>query len=139
MSTRASRPIGVAVISIVIMIQAVLAIMAGLGLFLERNDESLLSHLDQSSDTVGTYGILAIVWGVVALLVALGLWGGAGWARFLVAIVELLQVVGGVWLLFGWDGHYRTQGVGQIIAAVIVLWLLFNPRADEFFEGRRAA
>jgi hypothetical protein len=41
-------------------------------------------------------------------------------------------------LLFSWDGYYLWQGIWQIIVSLFVLWLLFNPRADEFFHGRTA-
>lgn len=74
----------------------------------------------------------------LAVLVGWGLWTGADWARIVVAILELLYIAGGVYLLFAWSGHYLWQGVWQICVGAFVLWLLFNPRSDQFFEGRRA-
>lgn len=139
MSTAVGRPVGVTVVAVIATIQGVIAVLVGLGLIVERNSSTLLEHIDQGSGAVTTYGVMGIIWGVLALLVAWGLWTGGGWARIFVAILEVLHLAGGVWLLFAWSGHYLWQGIWQIVVALIVLWLLFNPRADEFFEGRRAA
>ncbi len=136
MSTAVGRPVGVTVVAVIATIQGIIGLAVGIGLIVEKNSDTLLSHIDQSSGTVATYGVMAIIWGALALLVAWGLWTGGGWARILVAILEILHVAGGVWLLFWWNGHYLWQGIWQIAVALFVLWLLFNPRADEFFEGR---
>jgi hypothetical protein len=139
MSTALGRPVGVSVVAIIAIIQATIAIVAGIGFIVERNSDSLLSHVDVSSDTILSYGVGAVIWGIVALFVGLALWKGANWGRIVVAIVEILYLAGGVYLLFAWGGHYLWQGVWQILIALFVLYLLFNPRADEFFEGRRPA
>jgi|Tabmets5t2r1_1033131.scaffolds.fasta_scaffold72286_2 hypothetical protein len=139
MSTTAiGRPISVSFIAIIGFIEGIIAIAAGLGLIVERNDANLLEHINRSSSTLTTYGVASIIWGALALLVAYGLWHGAGWARILVAILQVLALFGGILLLFSWDGHYLWQGIWQIIVSLIVLWILFNPRADEFFQGRAA-
>lgn len=137
-TTAVGRPISVSVVAIVAFIQGIIAIAAGLGLIVERNDASLLEHIDRSSGTLATYGVGSIIWGGLALLVGYGLWHGAGWARILVAILQILSLIGGILLLFSWNGYYLWQGIWQIIVSLFVLWLLFNPRADEFFHGRAA-
>ena len=138
MSTALGRPVGVTVVAVVATIQGVIAVLAGIGLIVERNNASLLEHADVSSGTISTYGWMAIIWGALALLVAWALWVGQNWGRIMIAILEVLHVVGGVYLIFAWNGHYLWQGIWQIVVALVVLWLLFNPRADEFFEGRTA-
>jgi hypothetical protein len=137
-TTAVGRPISVSVVAIVAFIQGIIAISVGLGLIVERNDANLLEHINRGSGTLTTYGVGSIIWGALALLVGYGLWHGAGWARILVAILQILSLFGGILLLFSWDGHYLWQGIWQIIVSLFVLWLLFNPRADEFFHGRAA-
>jgi hypothetical protein len=105
-------------------------------LIVERNSDSLLEHVDQGSSAILSYGIVAIVWAVVGLAVAWGLWTGKNPARILAGIVEVAQLAGGVYMLFAWSGHYLWQGVWQIAIALLVLWILFNRRADDFFAGR---
>jgi hypothetical protein len=138
-TTAVGRPFGISVVAIIAIVQGVIALVAGIGLVIERNDDDLLAHLDVSSGSVGTYGWLAIIWGVLALLVGFALWGGAEWARVVVAVLEVLHLAGGIYLLFAWSGTFLWQGIWQILVAALILWLLFNPRADEFFAGRRAA
>ena len=139
MSTSAvGRPARVTIVAVVVFLQGLITLIAGIGLVVERNNASLLEHVDQSSSTIATYGWIAVVWGALALLVAWGLFGGASWSRILVGILQFATVAGGVYLLFGWDGHYRWQGIEQIAVALVVLWMLFSARADAFFEGRRA-
>ncbi|HEY7730240.1 MAG TPA: hypothetical protein VH950_04980 [Gaiellaceae bacterium] len=136
-ATAVHRPIGVSVIAVIAIIQGIIAIVAGIGFVVERNNNALLEHIDRSSGTIATYGVSAIIWGALALLVGFALWGGANWARILVAILQGLYLAGGVYLLFAWNGYYLWQGIWQIIVAAVVLWLLFNPRADEFFDRTR--
>ena len=131
------RPIGVAVVAIIAFIQAIFAVLGGLALIVERNNNELLTHVDNSSNTVTTYGVLAIIWGVVAFFVAWGLWHGANWARIVIGILEVLHIAGGVYLLFAWSGTYIWEGIWQIVVALIVLYFLFGARGEAFFTQRR--
>jgi hypothetical protein len=56
-----------------------------------------------------------------------------------VGILEVLNIAGGVYLLFAWSGTYIWTGIWQILIALVVLYFLFNMRAEEFFTQRRAA
>ena len=138
MSTTAlpGRPVGVTVVAVIAFIQGIIATLAGIGLIVERNNDSLIEHIGQSSGQIQAYGWAAVIWGVLALFVARGLWTGGDWARIVVGVLEVLYAVGGVFLLFSWGGHYLWQGIWQIVVALVVLWLLFNPRSDQFFESR---
>jgi hypothetical protein len=138
MSTTAmpGRPVGVTVVAVIAFIQGIIGILMGIGLIVERNNDSLIEHIGQSSGQIQTYGWIAVIWSVLALLVGWGLWNGGDWARILVAILEVLHVAGGVYLLFAWSGHYLWQGIWQIAVGLVVLWLLFNPRSDDFFASR---
>lgn len=136
MSATPGRPVGVTVVAVIVFIQAIIGTLVGIGLIVERNNDSLIEAIGQSSGQIQTYGWIAVIWGLVALLVAWSLWTGGGWARIFVAIVESLHIAGGVYLLFAWSGVYLWQGVWQIIVGLVVLWLLFNPRAEQFFAGR---
>ena len=131
----ARRPTGVTIVAVILFIQVIAGIVAGIALLIERNNSSLLDHLDAKSNEVTAYGVVAIAWGVIALFVALGLWRGANWARFLVGIVEVLAIASGVYVLIQWDGTHAYSGIWQIAIGLFVLWILFNRRASEFFES----
>jgi hypothetical protein len=131
-----ARPISVAVVAIIAFIQGSIAILGGLGFLIERNSSSLIEHIGRSSGTIATYGVVSIIWGALALIVGYGLWRAGNWARLVVAILQVLALAGGVYMLFAWDGHYLWQGIWQIVVSLFVLWLLYNPRADDFFHSR---
>ncbi|HXV33345.1 MAG TPA: hypothetical protein VD769_04985 [Gaiellaceae bacterium] len=130
------RPAGVTIVAVIVFVQSSFAVLGGLALLVERNDADLLSHLEQSSGRLTSYGVAAIVWGVIGLLVARGLWNGAEWARILVGILEVLNIAGGIYLLFAWGGTYLWQGIWQIGLALAVLYLLFGARGSEYFTSR---
>jgi hypothetical protein len=56
-----------------------------------------------------------------------------------VAVIEVLHIAAALYLLFTKWGSYGWNSLAQILVAGIVLFLLFNPRADEFFRQRHSA
>jgi hypothetical protein len=138
MSMVAPRPVGVAVVAIIGFIQAIIGGLGGIALLVERNDLDFRAHVGESKGTITWYAVLAIVIAAITFLVAYALWSGADWARIVVTVVEVLYIAGGVYWLFAWGGIYLWSGIVQILIALLVLWLLYNPRADDFFTGRRA-
>ncbi|MBM7827166.1 hypothetical protein JOD60_001224 [Microbacterium aurum] len=77
-------------------------------------------------------GPFLIVFGIITILVSLGLFGGRNWARVLTAILFVLNLLGAVALLF--QGQI-WQGIGGAILPVIGLALLFSERANAFFRS----
>jgi lysylphosphatidylglycerol synthetase-like protein (DUF2156 family) len=136
----ARRPFGVTLLVVLIVIQGLLGVVGGITVIALRHRESFLrdvssdaNHLVTSNDLL-TYGIIAIVFGVIYLLVARGLAHGNGFARFLVAIVSLLNLIGGIYLAVERRGTLRTQGITEAVIAFIVLAILFSGRANRFFR-----
>jgi hypothetical protein len=83
------RPVGVTTVAVIAFVQSSFGILGGLALIIEQNDRELIAHVGQSSGRITTYGVAAIIWGVVIFFAALGLWNGANWARILVGILEV--------------------------------------------------
>jgi hypothetical protein len=131
------RPVGVTTVAVIAFVQSSFGILGGLALIIERNDRELIAHVRQSSGRITTYGVAAIIWGVVTFFAALGLWNGANWARILVGIVEVTNVAAGLYLLFAWSGTYVWNGIWQIGIALLVLYFLFGSRGDEFSRAAR--
>jgi hypothetical protein len=130
------RPVGVTTVAVIAFVQSSFGILGGLALIIERNDRELIAHVGQSSARITTYGVAAIIWGVVTFFASLGLWNGANWARILVGILEVTNVAAGLYLLFAWSGTYIWNGIWQIGIALLVLYFLFGSRGDEFFSRR---
>jgi hypothetical protein len=124
MSTKASRPLGVTLVFLVILVSGALAVISGVIRLLNRGD----------NNTTLTTAAVTIAVGIVYLLVARGIANGSRGARFIVAAVTVLSIVGYAWLLFTTTGLVPTLLI-QILLGLIVLGLLYSVRASRFFAG----
>ena len=128
----APRPGSVTTVMVVTWIVAILTILGGL-LFLFISD-SALDEAGISASTATTYGIVELLLGVVIALVAIGLGGGNNFARILVSILMVLRLGAAIWagiVLWGSGGFWSVVIAGLL--ALIVLALLWNDRANQFF------
>ena len=131
-SAPAPRPGSVTIVMVVTWVVAILTIIAGV-LFLVMS-ESALSEAGISEGTATTYGIVELVLGAVIALVAIGLGGGNNFARFLVSILMVLRLGVAIWagfVLWGHGGFWSVVIAGLL--ALLVLALLWNDRANQFF------
>ncbi|MBD3757067.1 MAG: hypothetical protein MIJ73_05680 [Microbacterium aurum] len=114
-----TRPFGVTLVAIIAWINGAWDILVGIFSILPGG----------TSIWVGPF---LIVFGIITILVSLGLFGGRNWARVLTAILFVLNLLGAVALLF--QGQI-WQGIGGAILPVIGLALLFSERANAFFRS----
>lgn len=118
-----SRPFGVSLLTVIIVISGVLGIGAGIVALLDFGD------------SVGLISALVVLLvGLVYLLVAKGLWNGSAGARLVVAIVTVLSLLNGIWMVVAAAGQ-RWSGAFSVLVALIVLAILYSRRATEFFRG----
>ena len=86
-------------------------------------------------------GLVCILLGVVYLAVAKGLLDGNPMSRTVVAVVAVLQII---WAVVSWiitDHEYqssRSSSTGSAVLAVVILLVLFSPKATAFFDRRRS-
>ncbi|MGB9373728.1 MAG: hypothetical protein WCA82_06180 [Jiangellales bacterium] len=113
-------------------IVAVFSIIAGV-LLLVASDQ-VLADAGLSAGTANTYAWAEIVFGVITALVAIGLANGNNFSRLLVTTLMGLRAALSLWVaivLWGHAGFWSAVIAGLI--AVLVLALLWNDRANEFF------
>jgi hypothetical protein len=121
MSGNGSRPFGVTIVFIVILVSGALAVIAGIWRLFNREDG------------VGWISAaVTIAIGAIYLLVARGIANGSRGARFLVALVTFLMIITSVWAIFVSPGLWPTLVI-QILLGLIVLGLLYSARAKQFF------
>ena len=131
------RPGGVTFIAIITFLIAFLALAAGFVFLL--SSASGLASAGISEETATSYGIVEIVFGIitaVVAVVAVGLWTGNSFARLAVTALMAVRIMASIWVAFSFSGHGGFL-VGTLAGglAVIVLLLLWNYRADEFFNA----
>jgi hypothetical protein len=126
----APRPGSVTTVVVLTWIVALLTILGGV-LALALSDETL-ADAGISASTATTYGWVEIVLGAITALVAIGLGGGNNFSRILVSALMLIRVVVGIWAMVQLPNALIT-GVITVGVALLILFLLWNQRANAFF------
>ncbi|HZS77265.1 MAG TPA: hypothetical protein VFA41_11685 [Ktedonobacteraceae bacterium] len=109
--TRA-RPLGITIIAVILAIQGILGIIAGI---------MLLS----AGAGVGTLGVITLILGVLYLVLAYGLWTLKTWAYWGTIILEILALLNGI---LGLGMHSFATGIFSLIFAIVVLIYMFADR-----------
>lgn len=132
------RPGLVTLLLILVVIEGLFSIFIGLLFVLARDSATVNGDIEATGATGSSValwlGILLVVIGVVYLLIARGLANGNGFARLLVAAVTVVNIVGGLWLLVAHPGAARWSTLASILLGVIVLAILYSPKASAFFR-----
>jgi len=126
----APRPGSVTTVVVLTWISAIVAILGGV-LALVLSEESL-SEAGISKSTATTYGWVEIVLGVIIALVALGLGRGNNLSRILVSALMVVRAAIGVWAMLNLPNGVITGSI-TILVALLILFLLWNQRANAFF------
>jgi len=111
--TGRSRPLGITIIAIILGIQGVLSIIAGILL------------LAGSGGAYAVPAIIALVLGVLYLIVAWGLWTLQPWAFWTTVVLEVITLINGIIAL---TQHNVATGLLYIVLSLIILVYLFADR-----------
>lgn len=130
------RPALVTLLVVLVVISGILGLIGGV-LLLIVGIGSGAGVDGMSTGVVIALAILTIIVGVIYLAVAKGLSLGNPVSRTIVAIVTVIHLVGNVITAVSRTDNTRSSAIGSIILGVIVLAILYSPKANEFFAGRR--
>lgn len=125
-------PLGISVITIIMYIQAIFGIAAGIFVIIDKN---ALAHelSDINESMLLAYGIAMIVFAIITGLLAMGLRSASDGVRLFIAVISVLHLAVGVWGLIAFPGA-RMAGLMQALIALIVLYLLYGSEdSKEFF------
>ena len=78
-------------------------------------------------------GIATVVIGVIGILLTGALARGSNVVRILFGIWVALQIAGGLYAMVSHDGVRRGAGIVPLVFGIVILYLLFNPKAHDFF------
>jgi hypothetical protein len=132
-----SRPGSVTFVVVLVWISAILEIIAGVLLRvvapLVRNEGAS----DVSMGVLITLGIVTLLIGLITAAVASRLGKGGNGARVIVTILEVLQIVSSIATIIAVGGSANiSSSLVTIVFAVVILALLWNNRANQFFASR---
>jgi hypothetical protein len=128
------RPGSVTVVVVLTIISGILTLLGALFLLLLGGAASLGSNV--SGVAVLIFGILYLIFGIITIAVGVGLRNGSRFARILVTILMVIDIIGGIAnLIWFRNNQTLTSGIITIIVSVVVLALLYNRRASDFFAS----
>jgi len=148
-----SRPVSLTIAVVLQWVAAVAALVVGLDLIasaFELSEADTKAALEQAMVTTGVTDVTgslvvrgifvagAVVMGLALLRVILALYlaRGRNWARLVIAILAVMQLVLGFVYLFQ---DQFLVGAIAIVLELVVLWLLFNARSSAFIRERSSA
>jgi O-antigen/teichoic acid export membrane protein len=128
-------PVLLSIITILMIIAGILAIVGGIAVIALRNNDDFVREVNESSGTITSIGIGAIISGLISVLLAMALRRGSRIARALVLIYEVLHIICAIFAIIRLDhGTYLSASIVSILLAVIIIWYLYGTRgAREFF------
>lgn len=141
-ATPMKRPGGVTLLGVLVIISGILYVISGLiALIAYAGSGGTGVNGDLTNNqrlVVLVVGIAVLLFGLIELAVARGLFRGSNGARIIVAIVNVLTIISGLVAAFQ-SGNQRGTSIGQVVIAIIVLALLYSPKANEWFSSRGGA
>lgn len=131
-----ARPGSVTVVVVLVWISAILQIIVGVLLLIVAATVGT-SQIEVATGVLVAVGIFTLIVGLITAAVASRLGKGGNGARIIVTVLEVLQIIGAITTLavYGTSGA-GSGSIGSIAIAVIILALLWNNRANEFFARR---
>ena len=127
------RPFGVALISLLVAVEAILQVLAALGLFGLSVAGLFETPYTGAGAALMAIGITVFIIGFVQLIVAAGLWNMHRWAWLVAVIVAWVDVVFDV--IGGVAGtHTLTATVWSLVIPIVVLVYLYQPTVKRLFE-----
>ena len=137
-SGRPRRPGGVTLLAVLIVISGLLGLIGSIAVIIGRSNDDVLRNTSVSSGTLLWVGIVGVIIALVYLAVARGLTRGSGLARGLATLVAVLSLASAVYQALIQSGNLRYGAIFSGVLALIVLLLLYSPKANAFFAARSA-
>ena len=127
------RPGGITFVVVLSYIVAISIIVNGIFVMLDADTARLQLKAGSSKNELLWAGIVMVVIGVIGVLLTGALGRGSRVVRLLFTIWIALQIAGGLSAMLSYEGEERAVGVLPFVLGIIVLYLLFNEKAHDYF------
>src|SRR5262245_5480976 len=126
-----SRPIGVLVVAIVLMVTGVFVLLLGL-----EGAGITKFRLAPLAPNNGLYGRTVILSGILSLIAAFGLFTMAKWAWYLAVVVLVFRVIADAFGVASWALSSVPGGVtiADLVVTVVLLWYFLRPHVKAAFN-----
>lgn len=128
-----TRPGGITFIVVLAYIGFIFEVLAGILIMIEADEIFQQAKSGMTEDQLLGVGIATIAIGVIGILLTGALARGSNVVRILFGIWVALQVSGGFYAMISHDGVRRGAGIVPLVFGIVILYLLFNQKAHDFF------
>jgi hypothetical protein len=131
------RPGVLSFVGILLYIKAVIALVVGIALLVEKDNIALQDVSGRGSDFLTSTAIGELIVALLLFLVASSIMSGAKWARFAVALVVGIRLaLLTYWMIAHVGGGIHWNALLSAAFAIFVLWVLYgNEESQQYFEG----
>ena len=128
-----TRPGGITLIAVLAYIGFLYQIFVSIVTLMDADKLSEQFRWGLTQDQLVAWGIIGIAFGVIGVLVTGAFARGNNVVRILFAVLIVFQVVGGLLAMRVHDATRPSLGLLSLVIGIVVLYLLFNSRADDYF------
>ena len=129
-------PIGIKILSILGYISGFIELIFGLLLFsgIKNVLNNTVSFTSLISGFITLFGVILLIFGLISIILATGLWKGKNWARIVTLIFTILSIIGILSSIL--QGKFSNL-ISLTIEILIVYYLLFNKDVKTFFKSKK--
>jgi|SRR3989344_5716486 len=129
-------PIGIKILSILFYISGFVELIFGLLLFsgIKNVLNNTVSFTSLISGFITLFGVILLIFGLISIILATGLWKGKNWARIVTLIFTILSIIGILSSIL--QGKFSNL-ISLTIEILIVYYLLFNKDVKTFFKSKK--
>jgi hypothetical protein len=128
-----TRPGGITLIAALAYIGFLYQIFVSIVTLMDADKLSEQFRWGLTQDQLVAWGIIGIAFGVIGVLVTGAFARGNNVVRILFAVLIVFQVVGGLLAMRVHDATRPSLGLLSLVIGIVLLYLLFNSRADDYF------
>ncbi|MBM7505823.1 hypothetical protein ACFPER_01820 [Agromyces aurantiacus] len=132
-TTQAKRPVTITIIGALAFIAGAIDMISGVLLFLLLPNEEVVANFGGSGGLIAA-AIASIVVGLITAVLGGGLLRGSNPARLIVTVLQVLSIIGSLFMAVAYIGDPSVVGewLGLAVSVVLVI-LLWTPKASRFF------
>lgn len=137
MAEAAGRPIAVAIVAVLAFVSGVIDIITGILLIFQGDDPDVTAALGGSGGLLAA-AIGSMVLGLIVVILSFGLWLGRWISRMIVTVLQVLSLIGSLFMAVAYLGEPVGEWASVLVSAVVLILLWTRP-ASAWFRGSEVA
>ncbi len=132
------RPVTITIIGVFAFIAGLLDMISGVILFFRLVNPEVVARFGGSGGLIAA-AIGSIIVGLITVILAGGLLRGSNTARLIITVLQVLSIIGSLFMAVAYmsDPSVAGEWIGVVFSVILVI-LLWTPKASRFFTGTRA-